>query len=84
MTLMFFLTPILYRLDFFAGQYRLMAWVVRLNPFTPFTLAYQDVLFFGQAPPTLLWVQMGMVSVVFWTAGSWLFDRLRETLVEAA
>jgi ABC-type polysaccharide/polyol phosphate export permease len=84
LTLTFFLTPILYHLDFFAGQYRLMAWVVRLNPFTPFTLAYQDVLFFGRPPETLLWVQMGLVSLVFWTAGAWLFDRLRETLVEAA
>jgi lipopolysaccharide transport system permease protein len=84
LTLLFFLTPILYSLDFFAGQYRMMTLVVRLNPFTPFTLAYQDVLFFGQAPSPLLWVQMGLVSLIFWSAGSWLFDRLRETLVEAA
>src|SRR3954453_10387317 len=66
LTLLFFLTPILYHLDFFAGQFRPMAWVVRLTPFPPFTLAYQDVLFFGQRPPTLLWVQMALVSVVFW------------------
>jgi len=87
LTLLFFLTPILYSIDFFTGQSRmmlLMAWVVRLNPFTPFTRAYQDVLFFGRAPEPLLWAQMALVSLVFWAIGAWLFDRLRETLVEAA
>jgi homopolymeric O-antigen transport system permease protein len=84
LTLLFFLTPILYSLQFFGGELRLMALAVRLNPFTPFTLAYQDVIFFGSPPPPLLWAQMAAVSLVFWAAGCWLFDRLRETLVEAA
>ncbi len=83
-TLLFFLTPILYHLDFFGEGLSLMRWVVRLNPFTPFTLAYQDVLFFGQVPPPLLWVQMALVSLLFWGLGAALFDRLRETLAEAA
>jgi lipopolysaccharide transport system permease protein len=83
-TLLFFLTPILYQLDFFGGGLSLMRWVVRLNPFTPFTLAYQDVLFFGRVPSPLLWAQMAIVSLLFWAIGAWLFDRLRETLAEAA
>jgi len=85
LTLLFFLTPILYSLDFFSGgqnrMMQLMGWVVRLNPFTR---AYQDVLFFGRAPEGVLWAQMALVSLVFWSVGAWLFDRLRETLVEAA
>lgn len=84
LTLLFFLTPILYHLDFFADGYRAMAWIVRLNPFTPFTLAYQQVLFHGTFPDPRLWAQMALVSLAFWVAGSSLFDRLRETLVEAA
>jgi ABC-type polysaccharide/polyol phosphate export permease len=83
LTLMFFLTPILFSLD----TIRHLApvwWVVRLNPFTPFTLAYQDVLFRGQFPEPILWVQMALVSLVAWVLGAGLFDRLRETLVEAA
>jgi ABC-type polysaccharide/polyol phosphate export permease len=83
-TLLFFLTPILYRLDFFGEGLSLMRWVVQLNPFTPFTLAYQDVLFYGRIPSPLLWTQMAIVSVLFWGIGAWLFDRLRETLAEAA
>lgn len=83
-TLLFFLTPILYHLDFFGQGLSLMRWVVQLNPFTPFTLAYQEVLYRGLVPTPLLWTQMAVVSLLFWAMGSWLFDRLRETLAEAA
>jgi lipopolysaccharide transport system permease protein len=83
LTLMFFLTPILFSLD----SIRHLApvwWAVRLNPFTPFILAYQSVLFRGELPDSLLWTQMALVSLVAWTLGAGLFERLRETLVEAA
>jgi len=83
LTLMFFLTPILYSLD----SIRHLApvwWAVRLNPFTPFILAYQSVLFRGELPHPLLWTQMALVSLIAWTLGAGLFERLRETLVEAA
>jgi lipopolysaccharide transport system permease protein len=83
-TLLFFLTPILYQLDFFGGGLRALGWVVRLNPFTPFTLAYQEVLFYGTVPSPLLWAQMAVVSLLFWGLGAALFERLRETLAEAA
>lgn len=83
LTLLFFLTPILYPLGSLSGL-PLIRWVVRLSPFTPFTLAYQDTLFRGVFPSPLLWIQMVVVSLVCWAAGAWLFDRLRETLVETA
>jgi homopolymeric O-antigen transport system permease protein len=83
LTLVFFLTPILYSLD----SVRHLApvwWAVRLNPFTPFIQAYQSVLFRGELPEPLLWTQMALVSLVAWILGAGLFERLRETLVEAA
>jgi ABC-type polysaccharide/polyol phosphate export permease len=80
---MFFLTPILFSMDSIR-HLALVWWAVRLNPFTPFTLAYQDVLFRGQLPEPILWAQMALVSLLAWVAGAGLFDRLRETLVEAA
>ena len=83
LTLMFFLTPILYALES-VQRFPIIWWVVRLNPFTPFTLAYQQVLFRGQMPSNDLWIQMALVSAFFWIAGAGLFERLRETLVEAA
>jgi ABC-type polysaccharide/polyol phosphate export permease len=83
LTLMFFLTPILYSLDAIQGLAP-VRWAVRLNPFTPFILGYQTVLFRGELPEALLWTQMALVSLVAWVLGAGLFERLRETLVEAA
>lgn len=83
LTLLFFLTPILYPLASLT-HLPLVWWLVRLNPLTPFTLAYQDVLFLGRAPEPMLWVQMALVSLVFWALGAGLFERLRETLGEVA
>jgi len=83
LTLMFFLTPILYSLDTIRHLTPVW-WAVRLNPFTPFILAYQSVLFRGELPDSLLWAQMALVSFIAWTLGAGLFERLRETLVEAA
>lgn len=82
LTLLFFVTPILYPMKSIQDL-RAVHWIVLLNPFTPFTLAYQEVLFNGHWPSPALWLQMGLVSLAFWMLGSWLFERLRETLVEA-
>src|SRR3954468_20863315 len=45
MTLGFFLQPILYLIDRIDS--RLWRALLRLNPMTPFVVAYQDVIFFG-------------------------------------
>ncbi len=79
-TVLFFLAPIIYPLSTISQP--LVVKIVRLNPFTPFTEAYQAVLFFGIAPSASLWIHMGAVSLVTWLAGAWIFERLRDTLVE--
>ncbi len=81
LTLMFFLTPVLYPID--AIGIPLLRWVVRLSPVTPFTLAYQQALFEGRWPALHLWGEMIVVAFVAWALGAFVFNRLRETLVEA-
>jgi ABC-type polysaccharide/polyol phosphate export permease len=81
LTLLFFMAPILYPLA--AVGIPALRWLILANPFTPFTLAYQRLLFAGELPDAGLWLGMAAVSLVAWVAGSWLFARLRETLVEA-
>jgi ABC-type polysaccharide/polyol phosphate export permease len=81
LTLGFFLTPVLYPLA--AVSVPALARLVRFNPVTPFTLAYQEALFAGSFPRGQLWLEMAIVAVVCWSAGAILFERLRETLVEA-
>lgn len=81
LTLLFFATPILYPLS--AVPVEPVRAAIRANPFTPYTLAYQEVLFHGGLPEPRLWLEMALVSIVGWLAGAWLFGRLRETVVEA-
>lgn len=83
LTLLFFLTPVLYPIDSLRG-FPVLFWLIRLNPLTPFTLAYQETLFYGRVPEPMLWVQMALVSLCFWAVGAGLFNRLRETFVEVA
>ena len=83
LTLLFFLTPIIYSLTLIE-EYAALHWIiVWLNPFTPFTLAFQDVLFRGSVPGAALWLHMTAWSAIAWFLGSWLFDRLSENLAEA-
>lgn len=81
LTLLFFLTPVLFPLS--AVGIPALRRLIRLNPATPFTLAYQEALFAGRFPPLALWLEMVAVAVVAWLIGCWIFDRLRDTLVEA-
>ncbi|MCB1055264.1 MAG: ABC transporter permease [Acidobacteria bacterium] len=82
LTLLFFLAPIIYPLHFIPIE--ALRWVVRLNPFTPYVLGYQAVLFDGVAPDLVVWGEMIVFSLAFWALGTWLFERLREVLVEIA
>jgi lipopolysaccharide transport system permease protein len=81
LTLLFFLTPVIYPLE--TVPFQAFWWVVRLNPFTPFTLAYQQLSFFNVVPDASLWLQMIVVSVLGWALGTALFERLSDTLTEA-
>ncbi len=82
LTLVFFLTPILYPLTTIAGV-RPLQLLVAANPLTPFVRLYQELLFFGRVPGPGLWLQAAGLALVAWAIGSWLFERLSRTLVEA-
>ena len=82
LTLLFFMTPILYTLKTLEG-YPAIHWLVAHNPFTPFLRSYQETLFYGRWPGVGLWLGMAAASLVVWVAGSFVFDRLSDTLVEA-
>lgn len=83
LTMGFFLAPILYPLHGIDGIHPALSWVVRLNPATPFVRAFQAVLFEGASPSGLIWAAMAAVAMTAWVMGTWIFERLSETLVEA-
>jgi len=82
LTLAFFLTPILYPLETVASV-RALRLLVAVNPATPFIRLYQELLFFGRVPGPGLWLQALGLALIAWAIGSWLFERLSQTLVEA-
>jgi homopolymeric O-antigen transport system permease protein len=82
LTLLFFMTPILYTVEVLKGHPAIY-WVVVNNPLTPFTRAYQQAVFAGSWPALGLWLHMLAISAVVWGLGAWIFDRLSDTLVEA-
>jgi ABC-type polysaccharide/polyol phosphate export permease len=83
MQLLFFMTPILYPIEWVS--FPVLSTVIRwANPFTPFTLAYQSILFRGAVPELGVWLHMLGWAAVVWLLGAGLFSRLRASLVEAA
>lgn len=80
LTLWFFATPIVYHLNDAPASVR--PWL-RLNPFTPLALAYQEALFvpgpFTTWGPLLI---LGVGSLGILVLGYAVFDRLRDTLPE--
>ena len=81
MQLGFFVTPVIYLIDNI--QSRALRAMLRVNPMTPFVVAYQDVFFFGRLPNL-----SDTVLILFYAFGSmalgfFVFDRLRDTLAEA-
>ena len=84
LTLLFFMTPIIYVLSSIPVEFKVLRWLIAwANPFTPFTLAYQDVFFHGVVPEPQLWLHMATWALISWVAGTWLFERLAENLAEA-
>ena len=80
LVLLFFLAPIIYTLNDLPPQY---ARLVQLNPMTSFTVATQELLFFGRLPGLDLWLIMAVLAALSWAAGASVFSRLSGTLAEA-
>ncbi len=81
MQLGFFITPIIYLIE--GIGWRPLRALLRLNPMTPFVVAYQDIIFYGKLPgvsDSFLMIAYALVAAGF---GFTVFDRLRDTLAEA-
>ncbi len=87
----FFLTPIIYSMQSGLicgdpcppGTITKTGALLRLNPMTPFVIAFQDVFFFSRVPLLIdVLLMIGYALVSAWI-GLVVFDRLRDTLAEA-
>jgi lipopolysaccharide transport system permease protein len=80
LTVWFFMTPIIYPwMDAPAS----IKPFLNLNPFMHLAVSYQEILFFDGPFGHLKWLLvLGALSVAFFLAGYFVFDRLRDTFAE--
>jgi lipopolysaccharide transport system permease protein len=82
LTLWFFATPIIY--PYFQSGVERYRRLFQVNPMYHLVVSYQEILFFygpfGHKQSLLI---MGGLSIVFFLAGYWVFDRLRDSFAEA-
>jgi ABC-type polysaccharide/polyol phosphate export permease len=80
LTLWFFATPIIY--PWFAAP-DLAKRFLNFNPMTHIAISYQEVLFFPGPFGHWKWLlALGVVSILWFLFGYFLFDRLRDTFAE--
>ncbi|MDP3717693.1 MAG: ABC transporter permease [Acidobacteriota bacterium] len=80
LTLWFFSTPIIYPMLTAPEDLR---WWLNLNPMTHLMISYQEVLFFPGPHGHYKWLlALGVLSVMVFFAGYFVFDRLRDSFAE--
>lgn len=80
LTLAFFLTPVLYSAASVPERFRPLLWC---NPFAVFFAALHESAFFFRPIPASMWAGMAAAAVSL-SAGSLIFDRLRDSIAEEA
>jgi lipopolysaccharide transport system permease protein len=82
LTFWFFATPIIY--PYFMDSVSRYLWLFRFNPFFHLAVSYQEILFFhGPFGHRNSLLYLAAASVLFFLAGYWVFDRLRDSFAEA-
>ncbi len=74
-----YLTPVIYPVEMVPEEY---AKLFYLNPMTPITTAYRDILYYKQAPQTGTLADALLMSVLVLAAGQLVFHRLSRRFVE--
>ena len=79
LTLWFFVTPILYPLEQVPQAYRVL---IKLNPLTLLTAAFQDIFFYGRPPQWGSLIALALVGLAVAVVGMIVFDRYKESFAE--
>ena len=83
LTLWFFATPIIYPYCTARAAQDVAGGALNLNPFTHLAISYQEILFFAGPFGHWKWLLvLGVVSIVFFLFGYFVFDRLRDSFAE--
>ena len=82
LTVLFYLTPIVYTLDFVGEQsHAVELWIAR-NPITPFTEAFRSAIYYKQVPDTIQIGECIFIGIGGFLIGYAVFNRLKGRLAE--
>ena len=80
--MLFYLTPIVYTLDFVGEQsHTVELWIAR-NPITPFTEAFRSAIYYKQVPDALQIGECIFIGIGGFLIGYAVFNRLKGRLAE--
>jgi ABC-2 type transport system permease protein len=74
-----YLTPVLYSADMVPEEYQ--KWF-SLNPMTPVTVAYRDILYYGQTPQMNTLLSATVLGIIVLVIGKVVFSRLQRGFAE--
>lgn len=74
-----YLTPVLYSADMVPEQYQPL---FNLNPMTPVTIAYRDILYYGRVPEMDTLINATVLGVIVLVVGKIAFSRLQRGFAE--
>ena len=82
LTVLFYLTPIVYTLDFVGEQSQTVElWIAR-NPITPFTEAFRSAIYYKQVPDAIQIGECIFIGIGGFLIGYAVFNRLKGRLAE--
>ena len=74
-----YLTPVMYSVDIVPQELRNL---FLLNPMTPITIAYRDILYYAKAPDLSTLLMAAGMGLLFMLVGFWIFSRLKKRFAE--
>ena len=74
-----YLTPVIYPVDMIPEQYVKLFY---LNPMTTITIAYRDILYYGQIPQVGTLLHAAVMGIAIMVIGHITFSRLQRHFVE--
>ena len=74
-----YLTPVMYSVDIVPQELRNL---FMLNPMTPITIAYRDILYYAKAPDLSTLLMAAGMGLLFMLVGFWIFSRLKKRFAE--
>ena len=79
LSMAFYVTPILYTPDIFPNN---LAWVLKLNPMAYLVNAYRSVFFYQEMPDIMGLVVVSIFSIVIFSVGYFIFEKLQKGFAE--